>query len=245
MDSPSSPPQAKRPGFGAGLSLALLVALYLLAAQPAAAKFFKYVDKNGVTVFVDDETRIPAEYRQGTTVYREPLDHLSPEERAVVRERQRQERETEAELYRLQKEEAARDRYLQSLQTRVVILGNQVLVPVRVGYGRKKVEVNLLLDTGASHTVFYRNAVENLAIDRMAKTLSRLAGGHVIRSDQVEFSVIEVGPFERRRVKALVIDNVDPDSPMDGLLGMDFLKYRPYTIDYQNELILWEPQDQP
>ena len=35
----------------------------LLLAPPVFAEFYKYVDKNGVTRFVDDLSKIPPEYQ--------------------------------------------------------------------------------------------------------------------------------------------------------------------------------------
>ena len=40
------------------------VLILLLPASAVQAKIFRYVDDNGVTVFVDDESRIPAKFRQ-------------------------------------------------------------------------------------------------------------------------------------------------------------------------------------
>ena len=53
------------------LTIALLCLILALPAEPAKAKVIKYVDANGVTVFVDDESRVPAEHRGKTQVYRE------------------------------------------------------------------------------------------------------------------------------------------------------------------------------
>ena len=62
------------------LLISLTVAGCLLTS-PVSGEFFKYVDKNGVTHFVDDLGKVPREYQDARQSYQEKYDHLPENER--------------------------------------------------------------------------------------------------------------------------------------------------------------------
>ena len=61
--------------------------------------------------------------------------------------------------------------------TKVIIKGNQVLVPVTIGYSGKKIEGLLLLDTGASIVALHRDFVEKIKIKTTQKASLMVVGG--------------------------------------------------------------------
>jgi hypothetical protein len=97
-----------------------------------------------------------------------------------------------------------------------------------------------VLDTGASETIIYYPALERFPFRRGELGLSQLAGGYVILTVKVKFYKVESGPFVQKYMPITVIDSVNPDSLIDGLLGMDFLMKHKYDIDFEDGLITWK-----
>jgi hypothetical protein len=163
-----------------------LLAALLLPGE-LRAEFYKYVDRAGTVHFVDDESKIPAAYRDATDIYKDKYDDLPEQERALLLQKERLEleesRREEAEQQARQNKEramadkeAARQRFLQSLATRVVINGNQVFVPVTLVNGDHETTAMMLLDTGATTTMIRSEVAERLQVENATETLVQVAG---------------------------------------------------------------------
>ena len=79
----------------------VLFLLFLLLPLELHAEFYKYIDKDGKICFVDDISKIPGQYKDTKSVYREKYDRLSEQERLRMLAKERK----ELELLRKQEDE--------------------------------------------------------------------------------------------------------------------------------------------
>jgi clan AA aspartic protease (TIGR02281 family) len=125
-------------------------------------------------------------------------------------------------------------------ETKIIIKGNQVLVPVILGYRGREVEAMLLLDTGASIIALHREVADQLKIKQTQKTKFMVVGGKTISTYVTKLNYVKVGPFKKENIYAGIIEHAGPAVPLQGLLGMNFLRGLEYHIDFQQQIIKWK-----
>jgi predicted aspartyl protease len=236
----------------AGFLVVLLLLMGMLCFPFAVcADIYKYVDKDGTTHFVDDLGKVPPEYRNQVTVREEKPEGPPPEgetPKAVEKKgdtpeeaRTRQMLEGLEEKKR-QDEETARGEFEKSLVTKVTIKGNQVLVPVTLGYGGKEIQASLVFDTGAEMTVIHQAIADRLNLLLTKRAGVRVGGGGVINARVAKLDYVRVGPYEAKELQVWVVFPQGPPPREDGALGMNFLRGLDYSVDFENQVIRWKPQ---
>jgi len=123
------------------------------------------------------------------------------------------------------------------------VVGNAVLVPVILGYQGKKIETRLMLDTGASMIALHLEIARELDIDlrRFKRIRPQVAGGKSINAYVGKLDYVEAGPIKKDDIYVSIIEHQGPPVPFKGLLGMNFLRGLEYHIDFENQVINWNP----
>lgn len=124
--------------------------------------------------------------------------------------------------------------------TRIRIVSGRVVVPVTMKAGATAVRLELVLDTGATHTTIHDGVLSRLPVDSKGFKSSQaiLADGRTIRSRVARIDSLAVGPHSMSSVDLEVIP-FQGSGIHDGLLGMDFLGRHRYQIDMEHEVIRW------
>jgi clan AA aspartic protease (TIGR02281 family) len=132
--------------------------------------------------------------------------------------------------------------YRGNAPTKVTVVENAVLVPATLVYQGTEVDVQLLLDTGASRTAVSTEVADRLNVNLTAARKARVqvVGGAVIEAQRVTLSRITVGPHTKKNAEILVIPHRGPPTKHDGLLGMDVLRGLKYNLDLERQIIIWE-----
>jgi predicted aspartyl protease len=132
------------------------------------------------------------------------------------------------------------ERKTEQRETRIIIEGNQILVPVILGYRESETEALLLLDTGASMTALHRETADQLDIRETYKAEFIVMGGRSITGNVAKLSYVKVGPFTKQNIYAGIIEHEGPSVTHKGLLGMDFLRNLEYRVDFKKQVIEWK-----
>lgn len=188
----------------------------------------------------EDATSIELELPYGTVKFSKSMidriKKLSAEEAVQLRSNWQQQGAQER-----MKQEATQN--IKNSQPRKVELEKQrghIVVPAKLN---KKVDVTLLLDTGASLIVLPRRVGEQLGVNFDSKDnviQLQLADGRASFAKYFVLKSVQIRGSEATSVGAAVLfDNSASSSIGDGLLGMSFLKNFNFKIDQgRGELIL-------
>ncbi len=121
--------------------------------------------------------------------------------------------------------------------TKVNIVRNQVYVPVILSNAGKRIKLNMLLDTGCSHTVVPYRELNKLKVNYGRQFTATNANGSKSFGKRAMIDYIKVGSRSKRNFS--ISGSKVAGSHNTGLLGVDFLKDNPFKIDFENGFIVW------
>lgn len=219
----------------------LLIIISQFFVITAHAEIYRYIDDNGRPVFVDNLGSVPAQFRQAFIDEQEQSD----EETDYDNEQYVDHNSAETTDWDLRWQELVVDSEPDNTQhtsrtTPVKIIRNQVIVPVKIRLKRKEVELNLLLDTGASITLLHQQGIERLNVVKTRSRRAKVADGSIVAIEVAKMTELTVGPISLQNIPVAILENKSRRLQFDGLLGTDVLRHHPYNIDFDNQQIVWQ-----
>ncbi|MEN6375199.1 MAG: retropepsin-like aspartic protease [Smithella sp.] len=126
--------------------------------------------------------------------------------------------------------------------TKIIVSRNQIFVPATIAYDREEVNVNLLLDTGATRTTINTEIADRLymRLSKARKAKGQVVGGGIIEANIVKVDSFKVGPHTFHNQDIFIVPHEGRAVKFDGLLGMDVLGALSYRIDLAKQVIIWE-----
>jgi len=203
----------------------------LLFSQNSYGEFYQYRNAEGIICFTDDLSKVPDEEVEKKKVYYDQFDQrpiteeTAPAEEEMTRQERNGSRKAGAES--------------EASSTKFSFIENKILVRVTIGSRRKSTTATLLLDTGASTTVIHESLARRLGLRNRMIGQASIAGGQTIETGITMADFISLGPKRLDSPTLTVIPYSGGRTRHEGLLGMDFLKHFPHTIDTKNRRILW------
>jgi predicted aspartyl protease len=129
-------------------------------------------------------------------------------------------------------------------EVKALLFRNRVYVPVTLQYDQRRIDVYLVLDTGAERTVIHADVAQRIGIK--FKNLDRGSaygvGGVEVECRYFKLDRLEVGPFAQDAVHVGVVEYAGPRTTAKGLLGMDFLRQYEHEVDYAAGVVRFKPR---
>lgn len=218
----------------------LCVMILAVAVSAASKEKFKYVDRNGLIFWLDDESKIPPpipiNYKYvddtGLAFWVDDINKIP----VKYRDQNKPKNTDAVEQKPVPTQKPEEKKY----STKISIVNNQIFVPVLFRNKGHRIKAKMILDTGASMTTIYPALATklNLGKNKISRARSMIADGTTTDGLLTKVDHIEVDEMILANPEVMVMMQ-HSDIGADGLLGNSFLHFFNFTIDYKNQLLIW------
>lgn len=121
--------------------------------------------------------------------------------------------------------------------TKISVVNNQIYIPVTLFNNGRSTVLNMLLDTGCSHTTVPYKYLNYINVQYGQKVTSRLADGRTTLGKEAHLDMIQVGSKKERKFTVTGAEKAGAIN--SGLLGLDFLQKHTFKIDFESGFLVW------
>ena len=121
--------------------------------------------------------------------------------------------------------------------TKITIVNNQIFIPVTLINNGLSIKIQLVLDTGCSHTSIPYKYLNKIRPKFTERGMMIVADGRKVPIKRTVIDYIKVGSKKERSFPISGSEVVG--SQNTGLLGLDFLKNHPFRIDFEKQILYW------
>jgi hypothetical protein len=121
--------------------------------------------------------------------------------------------------------------------TKISVVNNQIYIPVTLFNNGRSTVLNMLLDTGCSHTTVPYKYLNYINAQYGQKVTSRLADGRTTSGKDALLDMIQVGSKKERNFTVTGAEKAGAIN--SGLLGLDFLQKHTFKVDFESGFLVW------
>jgi len=189
----------------------------------------------------EDNDRIELEVCFGTVKFEkdqiEKISFYTLEEKQRFRQKCAEQRmESQRKIQGQKQQEVSRPKHIEFSQEQAGMVLEVVL--------NRRINVSLILDTGASLVMLRKHVAQELGIDleKVKEEIKlKLADGREVQGKLIFLENVRIGTAEADKIEAAVLlEEIGDIGETDGLLGMSFLKKFNFKVDYQNKRLILE-----
>lgn len=120
----------------------------------------------------------------------------------------------------------------------IEISGNKVLIPATLKNKGTQMDTVLMLDENSSTTILPMTTADLIEAGNLGPAKTTTTNGETVKGEKRKVRYFTVGTIMEHDFVFLAIDG--RKYGRQGVLGMDFKKKHPFTIDKENQMLIWK-----
>ena len=123
-------------------------------------------------------------------------------------------------------------------RTQIKIKGESIYIPATFSNNGITITTEMVVDTGCTTTLINTELARRLKLKKINNKRFTVADGRTVYGESGKIDSLKVGPYTENNIE--IAYQKHAGAANNGLLGMNFLKKHPFSIDIKNKAIVWQ-----